>query len=188
MPPRKHRTEQSKQSMKTPPSPSESTFRPTARDIHIIEAVYTYRALTASQISALFFPKTTIKEKPKTHSNCERRLRLLTQHGYLLKKEQAHLLSEGKKELVYHLAKKGAEEIATLYGVPVAKLDWRPGQENISNLFRDHLLATNAVRIAIVKAAATHGYELVEWRDDKTLKREHANIKVPITGKTGQPE
>lgn len=157
----------------------------TARDIEIINAVYEYRALTAPQVEALFFPKASVKGAPKTHSNCQRRLRLLTEHGFLLRIEQEQLLSEGRKPLVYFLAKHGAEELAVALGSTVSELDWRSGQEKVGRLFLDHLLATNSVRIAVTLAARRPPYQLVEWRDDKTLKREHATDKVTITGAGG---
>src|SRR5437879_335774 len=56
----------------------------TTRDMSILEAVYTYRALTTPQIAALLFV-------PTTRTWCNYRLKLLFHHGYLYRSEQPQL-------------------------------------------------------------------------------------------------
>jgi len=156
-------------------------LRLTQRDIATIAAVYEYRALTTPQIEALFFT-------PSTHTQCTHRLQLLYHHGFVLRGEQPQTLTEGRKPLVYWLDKQGAELIALHRECEVSDLDWKPKQQVVSYLYLAHLLATNTVRIAITKAAQQQGFVVEEWRDDKTLKREHAKEVVTLTGLQGGVE
>lgn len=153
-------------------------MRLTARDIAILEAVYAYRALTTEQIQRLFFA-------PSTRSQCLLRLKLLFHHGFLKRGEQPQTMTEGRKPFVYWLDRTGAEFIAIQQECEVADLDWQPKQHLVKYLYLDHLLATNDVRIAFSLAAQTHGYTIPTWRDDKTLKRDHAHDTVTLRGPEG---
>ena len=69
-------------------------LRLTPRDIAIIEAVYSFRALTAPQIEALLFPGDVQRFKPNAKNpqsgktnRCRYRLKLLYHHGYLYREE-----------------------------------------------------------------------------------------------------
>jgi hypothetical protein len=183
---------------KNPTLPSQNSPKPkrvprgfslVERDFAINKAVFAYRALTAPLIEQLFFPAPKGKPDHKTHSNCQRRLRILSSNevGFLLARQQLMGMS-GRKPLVYWSAERGIKEIAIARGVDVKELQWDPRQHEVSPLFLDHLLATNAVRIAVTLAVKKHEYKLLEWRDDKTLKREHTKDKVTLTGKGGATE
>ncbi len=156
-------------------------MRLTERDIAIVEAVYTYRALTTEQIARLFFT-------PSAHSQCLLRLKLLFHHSFLKRGEQPQTMTEGRKPLVYWLDQKGAELLAMQQECEVTELDWHPKQHLVKYLYLDHLLATNDVRIAFTLAATAQGITLETWLDDKTLKRNHANDKVTLTGPQGGVE
>jgi hypothetical protein len=147
----------------------------TLRDIGIITAVCDYRALTTAQIEEIFFT-------PTTRSQCSLRLKLLFQHGYLQRTEQQ---LAGKHPLIHWLDKRGQEVVAAQRGVDPSEVDWTPKPQALRDLFLDHLLATNTVRLSIARAATKHGFILEEWRDDKTLKRDHAHDKVTIVGAQG---
>lgn len=153
-------------------------FRLTERDTAIIEAVYAYRALTATQIEQLFF-------SPSTRTQRNLRLKLLYHHGFLLRTEQPQSLTEGRKPFVYWLDKKGAELLAINREIEVSEIDWHPRTHLVGSLFLAHLLATNDVRIAISLAADKQGFVLDAWQDDKTLRKEHVGETVTIKGAQG---
>ncbi len=157
------------------------------RDQAIIEAVYTYRALTAAQIEALFFgsDEQPTAERGRVNSRCLYRLQLLYQHGYLFRDEQAQKLSEGRKPLVYFLDTKGAELLAQAQSIPVRDLDWRPSHNDVKQPFLEHLLASNDVRVAFTTTAASHDYHIVEWRDELALRRPQMKDQVTIKGPGG---
>lgn len=156
-------------------------FRLTERDHAILQAVYEYRALTGEQIEALFFSRSA-----RTQRN--NRLKGLYHHGFLGRTEQPQSLTEGRKPFVYWLDMKGAELLALEYGCDVTELDWNPRGHVVKPLFLDHLLATNDIRIAVSRAAAQQGFVIEEWRDDKTLHKEHAQDKVAIKNSQGKVE
>ncbi len=154
------------------------SFRLTERDNAIMEKVYTYRALTTEHIEALCF-------SPTTRSKCKLRLKLLYHHGFLLRTEQPQSLIEGRKPFVYWLDKKGAELIAINEGIEFSEVAWRPNIHKVGPQFLYHLLDTNTVRIAITVAAEQHGMTIVDWRDEETLRKDHANDFVTIKGPQG---
>lgn len=150
----------------------------TSRDVAILEAVYRYRVLSSEQIERLIFPETS-------STQARLRLRLLFHHEYLYRTDQPQRRSEATKPFLYFLDRRGANELAALYGCDVADLDWNRGEHNMGFLHLPHLLLTNDVRIAITQSAEAHGYTLVEWRDEKTLRRQHRDDLVTITVASG---
>jgi hypothetical protein len=142
----------------------------TDRDRQIVEAVYRYRALTREQVERLFFHRKTSHPEPSTL--CQHRLKVLYHAGYLDRGFQARTPVEGLKPLIYFLDRAGADLLAQTWDVERADIDWDKRDNNPSWWFLSHLLATNDARIAITLSAARHGWQLLEWRDDRTLKRE----------------
>jgi hypothetical protein len=161
-------------------------FRLTKRAIQMVEATYKYRALTPQLYELLFFPKGPIvKGKPKIQANCQRHLRELYHRSFLLRTEQPATLTSSSRPLVYWLDQRGAALIAQHRGIEVPQLDWRPGQYRVGPMHIDHLLDTNRVRISIVLAAQALGWTIAEWRDDLTLKREHAQDEIALRTEQG---
>jgi Replication-relaxation len=156
-------------------------FYLTPRDRLIIQAVYEYRALTAPQIAALFFTSSE-GEEGEVNTRCKHRLRMLYQHGYLFRQEQPSRLSEGRKPLVYFLDKQGAAVLNEMLETPVK---WEPKDNQVSPLFLQHLLDTNAVRLAITLATKQRGWSLEKWLDDKTLKSRQMKDRVILKGPQG---
>jgi Replication-relaxation len=146
----------------------------TMRDIAIIEAVYRYRVMTSTQIEALLFPATT-------SAQARLRLRLLFQNGYLYRDEQLQRPSEGKKPLLYFLDSRGVEELAQLFGCDRTDLDWHKDERTVGPLHLSHLLLSHDIRIAVTHSATTHGFFLVEWKDEKTMRREHRQDPITVT-------
>lgn len=157
-------------------------MRLTQRDLAIIDAVYTYRALTTNQIQQLLFPVANGGSVHGRLVHCQHRLKLLYHNGYLTRDERPTKLSEGRQALIYFLDKLGAQAIAAYRNLALEELDWRPRDNTAgaSHLFLDHLLHTNDVRIAFQLAAATDGWEIVRWLDDRTLRRREMKEYVTL--------
>jgi len=143
--------------------------------------------LTTKQIHDLCFAPDSTIVTPLPNSRCLHRLKLLYQYGFLARSEQPHLLTEGRKPFVYQLDQRGAEWLARQAGSDMDNLDWRPG-EALSPLFLDHLLTTNAARVAVTRAARRHSYTLEPWLDDKTLKGAQNKDNVTLTSPTGRKQ
>ncbi len=155
-------------------------FRLTDRDLQIVAAVGEYRALTAPQIAALFFSKD--QQSGLVNARCKARLRHLFHGGYLTREEQASRLSEGRRPLVYRLDSAGAKLLAErAQGNGVLK-----GSAPVfSPAFLDHLLATNDIRIAVSQRVAAHGWRILTWLDDRTLKSPQMKDQVTLKGEQG---
>lgn len=162
-------------------------FRVTTRDWAIVEAVYHYRALSTKQVSDLCFAPTDVVLPPAPSSRCLHRLKLLFHANLLQRVELPNLLQEGRRPFLYRLDKEGALLLANLKQCGLEELDWRPG-EQFGHHFLEHLLATNDVRIALVRAAARHKADVVRWLDDKTLKTHQRDVVTLSTpgGRTQQ--
>ncbi|MBM3315922.1 hypothetical protein FJY71_08845, partial [candidate division WOR-3 bacterium] len=155
----------------------------TLRDIEIIQAVQQYRALTTAQIEALFFsPMRDGRPNPR----CQMRLKHLFHRGYLARYEQPQRLSEGRKPLIYLLDRTGAQLLVSELGVEPTDLGWRPGDNQLSPFFLDHLLATNEVRIAFTLAARDRGWKIDTWIDDKALRSREMKDYVTIDQSGGR--
>jgi hypothetical protein len=86
--------------------------------------------------------------------------------------------------LVYFLDHKGAAFLAERADVEPKAIDWDKRQNDPSWLFLNHLLATNDVRIALEQAIEAHGWQLLQWRDDRTLQRQKRQyVEIEYTGK-----
>lgn len=164
-------------------------FQLTPRDSEIVEAVYTYRALSTPQIDALFFSgQHTARQRRQPSSRCQHRLKLLFHAGFLRRKEQAQVLSDGRKPLVYFLDRHGAMYLAELAGCTVPELDWDRQEHEVGLQFLDHLLLSNDIRVAVTLAARTRGYTLMDWRDERTLRRDHHTEQIAIASEGGKQQ
>ncbi|MCB0171323.1 MAG: replication-relaxation family protein [Anaerolineae bacterium] len=169
-------------------------MRLTHRDLAIIEAVYAYRALTTPQIEKLLFPgdqsqfQVHAKQPSSGKSNrCRHRLKLLFHHGYLYREELPTPLAMGRKPLIYFLDKQGKETLCSDYGLSPQDIDWQPRHNTVGSRFLEHLLKTNDARLAVTLGAQRHRFDLANWLDDRTLRkqqnRDHVYITNPQTGK-----
>jgi hypothetical protein len=168
---------------------------PTPRDLAIIEAVYSFRALTTPQIETLLFPGDSEKFQPNAQTpqsgktnRCRHRLKLLYHHGYLYREELPVPLTYGRKPLVYFLDKRGKTTLCKHYGLEPKDIDWQPRHNTVGNNFIEHLLKTNDVRVAITVEARQLGFKVVNWLDDHTLRKQQNRDYVLLTGpKGGKP-
>jgi len=152
----------------------------TRRDGEIVKAVYEYRVLTSVQLAALFLPS---DRNPSTLSSTfQNRLKLLFHDGYLDRREQPQLLSEGSKPLLYFLDTKGARLIEDLIG---DKPNWRKADNDLSPQAKEHLIRTNDIRIAIAVSAKKHGYTVEDWIDDRALKSPQMKDTVTLKNDAG---
>lgn len=142
-------------------------FKLTPRDGEIIDAVWRYRCLTTPQIARLFFPTPT----DTVSSQCLARLRHLTAAGYLDRREQPQIRSDGRKPSLFFLGKSGAGFLVEEIGVEPQDLGWKSTDNNASWIFLSHLLATNDVRIAVTLATRARGWTIETWLDDRTLQK-----------------
>jgi hypothetical protein len=156
-------------------------MRMTQRDFDIIHAVYKYRALTTSQIEALLFPPSPGRPYSRK-KRCQARLRLLFLHRWLFRDAQHLKPSEAKQPLVYTLDRKGIEHLAVELDLKPKQVGRRssPRLASASYSFLQHTLLVNELQILFEVAIRRQGVELIEWRDEGTLRG--YNDKVTITG------
>lgn len=162
------------------------SFRVTARDKEVLEAVYAYRTLTTKQLSDLCFVPMAVRKPPLPSSRCLHRLKLLYHYGFLKREELPTLLSEGRKPFVYRLDKAGAALLALLRQSTVEELDWRT-DEAMGHLFVDHLIQANDVRVAIARACQRRSIEIMQWWDERTLKH-YQKDTITLTSANGKKQ
>ncbi len=156
-------------------------FRVTKRDAELVQLIANFRCLTSWQINRLLFPPVR-HDDTKINPRCQHRLKMLYQHGYLDRREQPQVRSQGSLPLVYFLARRGAELLEELSGQEV---DWDPDDNDVTAPWFAHLLQTNEVRLSITLAARNPGVTLASWIDDKALKSPHMKDYVEVTGRDG---
>ncbi len=108
---------------------------------------------------------------------------MLYHYGFIERAEQPQRLSEGRKPLIYFLDREGASFLETKYDLPV---DWKPKDNRVSQLFLDHLLQVNAIRVALTLSARQHAFSIDHWLDDKRLKSPQMKDQVELLGDGGK--
>jgi Replication-relaxation len=136
--------------------------------------------MNTPQIDALFFATSERTATSRVSSRCLHRLKLLYHPGFLRRVEQAQTLSDGRKPLVYFLDWRGAHYLADLAKCDVKDLDWDRQRHEVGSLFLDHLLLTNDIRVAVMLAAFKQEHTLLDWQDERTLRRFHQTEKITI--------
>src|SRR3954454_24489559 len=112
----------------------------TPRDLQILRAVYRYRLLRSTHLTALAdgSPQTTL-----------RRLQLLFHHGYLDRPAaQLDWYVRGSEPLAYALGNRGAEALAAEGDLKPGALRWEMKNRDFSRLFLRHTLAVAEVMVA----------------------------------------
>ncbi len=164
----------------------------TPRDLAIIEAVYSFRALTTPQIETLLFPGDGEKFQPNAKNpqsgktnRCRHRLKLLYHHGYLYREELPVPLTYGRKPLVYFLDKRGKTALCEHFGLEPKEIDWQPRHNTVGDNFIEHLLQTNDVRVAVTVGAQQQDFTITKWLDDRTLRKQQNRDYVMVRGPQG---
>jgi hypothetical protein len=162
----------------------------TKRDKEVIRQVYLYRLMTREQIEQLLFPPDKGQDHPTKTSSVRKRLKLLYQHGYLERVPAPIGPGVWAWRPVYRLAEKGAEVVAGELGIAPKKLKyWGRGSDKdhrsdeVSQLFFEHTLQINDVRIAVTLAAKAKGFQVEKWLDDNQLKSQEMRDYVTVRGK-----
>jgi hypothetical protein len=156
-----------------------------ARDFAVFYAICQCGALTARQISALFFPPFQYQlEVP--NANCQHRLRLFRAHRYLSHIEQPQIPSDGRKPYLYQLTRKGVQALAVYLGCAVTDLPYRKRDSRLSAFYLEHLTMGNDVRVCLTLAAQKHNVQIAAWHDELTLKSTHSADKLTITDRAGR--
>lgn len=140
------------------------------RDEQVIEAVYHYRILTTSQIARLHFTNAHI-------SVAHTRLRKLFDAGYLYR-QSLPTSSPGvnNNEMIYMLDERGGQHLIARLGYD--EIRWKRAHNSVGYEFIEHLVAINTFRIEVELACSATGHELVEWRDDTTLKQDYDRVYI----------
>jgi hypothetical protein len=165
----------------------------TMRDREILCQVYAYRLMTREQIERLLFAPENGQDHFTKTSKVRRRLKLLYQHGYLERIPAPVGRGAWAWRPVYRLDRKGAELVASGLGLTARELPyWGKGDDKdhratgVSQLFLNHTLAINDVRIAITQAAQARGYKVEKWLGDTQLKSEEMKDHVTVTSEQGR--
>jgi hypothetical protein len=149
----------------------------TERDLAILRTVYAFRLITREQVERLLFPPTNGRDNYTRTSITRHRLKLLFHNGYVERLPVPVKQGAWAWRPLYRLAKKGAQLIAEKQGITLSELpywgrrfDKDQRRTVASELFVDHLLKINDVRIALILAADAPGCRIEQWIDDAALK------------------
>ncbi len=138
-------------------------FRLTERDKQIIQAVAAYRFLSTTQIRRLFFAVTS------KSSQCDQRLKLLYHHGYLERHQQMGIEMGDNKPILYSSTRKGLR-LLQAQAMTDTTQDTDVARNSIRNLYLDHLLEVNDVRIAFAQACRLLGFAFERWIQEQAAR------------------
>ena len=126
----------------------------TPRDEEIVRTVWRLRFVTCDQVNDLFFTE-------GARSNCQRRLTLLFQNGYLAK-----LCRAVNEPDVYFLGREAREGLKLLRSRTTSQDLVRRTRSFVQ---LEHVLAINDVRCRVTRASREIGQEVIDWRDQAEL-------------------
>lgn len=136
------------------------------RDMDILKSVYTYRFLTSTQLTKMFFT---------SKSFADRRLRRLYDHGFLDRIQRP--VTEGKSELLYALWTEGARFLSRKFQISKEELGWSKSKNRVGGEFLEHELEVTRFRLTLEEAFKHNpSYSLKEWRNKEELKLKKGSI------------
>lgn len=156
----------------------------TERDIRLLQTLHTARYLTTEQIQALFFPGQGGVHGPR--KTCQRRLRQLLANKLVRRIEPWVKRGQSYQFYIYALDKAGARTLQSECDCFIPESDWKPKSNEDNLSFMKHTLATNEVRIAVMRACPDARVELVTWLDEREIRGEQPDqvtISDPKTHK-----
>ncbi|MCB0109984.1 MAG: replication-relaxation family protein, partial [Caldilineaceae bacterium] len=106
-------------------------------------------------------------------TGCKQGLRRLFDEGYIEPEEQPTRLQQGRKPLLWYLAKQGRDTLAGIANVPVNAIPWKTAG-SYSPWGLPHRLENNDLRISTLLAANRHGWKIQRWIDDDQLRTMHS--------------
>jgi hypothetical protein len=146
------------------------TSVPTATDssvaAQIVQAVYSYRFLTAAQLARLFAGHSAAEEQA---------LQRLVNAEYISAIRRP-TLDPFAPNTVYALAQRGANLVADRLGIDRRHVRWRKYHNLVGLAHLEHRLATNDVRIALTLGAPRVGGRLQYWWYEFAV---HENVDDP---------
>jgi Replication-relaxation len=154
----------------------------TDTDEEILLSLSRYYYLTAAQISRLLFPD--VKDDNR---RSQRRLKLLSDAGYVLRLRALATPQYGSAPYVFTLGKKGRQYVARA-GVPTPTY-FRPSEEQEkarNNAFMLHTLATTDVLIAVERLCRQYPVSLEQLLIERELKAHRVYVDMPIEGEPGR--
>lgn len=143
----------------------------TGRDVQVIEAVHAHRVLRRDQVQALYFPSVR---------TVQRALARLFHHGYLVRRFLPTVYG-GLRQAMYLLDQRGADLIASRSGLDRDEIAWGPDHNLVGDLFLEHTLAVNQVRIAIQLAVEQRGWRVERWLDEGQLQSRGMKDTVEVS-------
>ena len=147
------------------------------RDVEILEGLYSYRLLTTSQITRLFF---------NTKKRAEQRLRKLFDGGLVDRIFRPVVV--GSAEIIYILSEQGASILSQETGIDREEIDTiRLKAKKLTPFFLDHFLDINQFRISLMLASKANGYNLLFWKYENELKNK-SDQGVLISDRVKDPE
>jgi hypothetical protein len=126
------------------------------RDVEIVKLVYDHRFLDSDQIRAL---------SDGSGQGISRRLQKLFHHGYLDRPPQQFTYASGNKKIIYALGNKGADILATAYGIDRARIDWRNKNYEAKLRYLDHTMMISNFRVCLTLALKEiSGTDVIFWK------------------------
>ena len=143
------------------------------RDKEIITSIYSFRILTRQQLQKLF--------RFNSSRRVNQRLKILYDHKFLSRYFLPTV--RGSAKAVYYLGPRGAAIAAEELGIAVNLVNReRKSTSNLKELFLNHVLGLNDIRIAFYLGLDTHpGMALERWINDNEC---HQQYRVVVFGKS----
>ncbi len=128
----------------------------------IVLAVYDYRFLTGVQVAELF------SMSPGEAGDA---LERLVDAGFLAGIRRP-VLAEKTPDIVYALAQRGANLVASHTGIDRRSVRWRKYHNYVGLLYVEHRLAVNDFRIALALGAQRLGHRLELWQYEVPIRED----------------
>ncbi|MEU9573731.1 replication-relaxation family protein [Streptomyces massasporeus] len=152
-------------------------MRITAVDDSILRAVNQFHYMTAAQVSRLLYP-----DAHDDNRYAQRRLRRLTEAGYIMRLRELPAPRVGSAPHVFTLADKGRHYLSG-HGVGLSNAYFRPSEERRKaqdNPFMEHTLAAVDVLVAAESLCRTMRVSMPRMLSERQLKR--TNVRVTPAG------
>jgi hypothetical protein len=160
-------------------------FKPTTRDVSLFKTLYGLGVMSVSQIQKEFWPGRGGVFGPV--KNCQRRLKLLTDHNYIRKIVPVGGVSERFAPCVYALDQLGAYTLEASEGLVIPASEWR-GRRNEQSFFSTrHSLAIVDIFMRFRQSLSNLDVKIQSWVHEKFIKRnltrsDYFSVVDPGTG------
>lgn len=148
--------------------PNPPPMRLMQRDKAVVKSVNDYRVMRQDQIQRLHFP---------SKNTAQFRLQKLWQHQFLKRSFLPVLGGVQNSTILYQVGKRGAELLRNEFGYASDALRYSPRRQ-LSYRFLEHTLGLTEIRLAIELSCRKHGFEILEWQDEKALKKKPDKVQT----------